>query len=388
MHVVLDWLFDWPIVGFAVPILIGAGFTLLADEFKEFRGARGCFYLAAAWICGKALMWSWSTQDRFVVKALIGFFVFGTVGVALIGVLHLTRRREKPVAREVSPAGPDLSSIANDVAAIKKNTTPIPDRHLTIEQIQYLQATLKRHRKQPVHVSFLIGDVESQKYAQEIVNVLASPPLGWEAGLGLPSQFDFSGFAIAVQDPTEVPPAAEALASSLEALGIRILRIPQSNAVSIDGNKASPIFYVWISNKGETALPPRKKMRLNVRYVNSETPVASMSNTDLEAVAHDLANAMRAFEATNKEQFANEWHISGKPLEKGSYRLVFETYRKRALDVRSELWKRLNSQPATTFALDADYLGGPAPITDAANYLDELAKQLRGAGSASPASNI
>jgi len=387
MHVVLDSLFDWLVVGFGVPILIGVGLALLADEFKEFIAARVCFYLAAAWVCGKALMWSWSAQDRFVVKALIGFFVFGTVGVALIGLLYLTTKREKTVAREVSPAGPDLSSIANDVAAIKKNTTPIPDRHLTIEQIRYLEANLKRYRKQPVRVSYLIGDVESQKYAQEIVNVLATPPLGWEASLGLPSQFDFSGIAIAVQDPTEVPPAAESLASSLEALGIKILRIPQSNAVSIDGNKPSPIFDVWIGNRGEPALPPRKKMRLNVRYQNSETPVASMSNTDLESVAHDLADAMRAFEATNKVQFANEWHISGKPLEKGSYRLAFETYRKRALHVRSELWKRLNIQPATTFALDADYLGGPAPITDAANYLDELAKQLRGATSVSPVSN-
>jgi hypothetical protein len=388
MQVVLEWLFDWLLVSIVVPTLIGVGLTLLADEFKQFRAARVCFYLATAWIFGKALMWSWSTQDRFLAKALIGFFVFGIVGVALIGVLHLTANREKAVAREASPAGPDLSAIANDVAEIKKNTTPVPERHLTIEQIQYLQANLERYGKQPVRVSFLIGDVESQKYAQEIVSVLASPPLRWEAGLGLPSQFNFSGVAVAVQDPTEVPPAAEALASSLEALGVKILRIPQSNAVSIDGNKASPIFEVWISNRGgDTVLPPRKKMELDVRHVSSETPVATMSSTDLEAAAHDLADAMRTFEATNKVQFANEWHISGKPLQGGSYRFAFETYRKRALEIRSELWKRLNSQPATTFALDADYLGGPSPITDAANYLEELAKQLRGAASASPAPN-
>jgi hypothetical protein len=387
MHVALEWLFDWVLVTFVVSILIGAGFTLLADEFKEFKAAKACFYLAAAWLCGKTLMWSSTTQDRFVVKALIGFFLFGTVGVALIGALHLTTNREKSVAREVSPVGPDLSSIAEDVATIKKNTTPVPNRHLTIDQIQYLQAGLKGHKKQPVNVSFLIGDVESQKYAQEIVDVLNSPPLGWEAGLGLPSQFNFSGIAIAVQDPTEVPPAAEALGSSLETLGIKILRVPQSNAVSIDGNKASPIFYVWISKQGETVLPPRKKMRLNVPLVNSKTPAGQMPNADLEATAHELADAMRVFETTNKGQFVNEWHISGKPLEEGSYRFVFETYRKRAMDVRSELWKRLNAQPATTFALDADYLGGPAPITDAANYLDDLAKQLQRAAPANPASN-
>jgi hypothetical protein len=386
MHIVLDSLFDWVLVGFGVPILIGVGLGLLADEFKEFKAARICFYLAAAWVCGKVLMWSWSTQDKFVVKALIGFFIFGTVGVALIGLLHLTTKREKTIAREENPVGPDLSSIANDVGAIKRNTTPIPDRHLTIEQIEYLQMNLKKHRKQPVRVSFFFGDMESQKYAHEIVQVLASPQLGWEAGLGSPSQFEFSGIAIAAQDPTDVPPAAEALASSLEALGIKILRIPKSNRVSIDGRKPNPIFDIWISSKGETVLPSRNKLRLNFRDVDSETPVASMSNTDLEAAVHNLADDMRTFEATNKEQFANEWHISGKPLEKGSYRLVFEAYRKRALDVRSELWKRLNSQPATNFALDADYLGGAAPITDAANYLDELANQLRGATLINPSS--
>src|SRR5271155_4120163 len=188
MHVVLDWLFDWLVFGFGVPILIGVGFTLLADEFKEFKAARVCFYLAAAWVCGKALMWSWSSQDSFVLKAVVGFFVFGIVGVALIGALRLAVKREHSVSRDASPAGPDLSSIASDLAAIKQNTTPIPDRHLTIDQIQYLQRNLKGHQKQPVQVSFLIGDVESQKYAAEVVNVLTSPPLRWQATMGLPSQ--------------------------------------------------------------------------------------------------------------------------------------------------------------------------------------------------------
>jgi hypothetical protein len=377
MQVVLEWLFDWLVFGFGVPIIIGVGFGLLADEFKEFRAARICFYLVALWIFGKVLMWAWLSPDRFAVKAIVGFVVFGAVGVGLIGILSLTTKREQAVSREATHASPELSSISSDLETIKKNTTPVPDRHLTIEQVRFLQTHLKGHQKQPVRISYLIGNIESQQYAQEFVGVLGSPPLKWDAGLGLPSQFNFSGMAVAVQDPTAVPPAAEALALSLETLGMKILRTPQSNAVSIDGNKANPIFSLWISNKGEPVMPFRRKIRLYTRHVNSEIPAESMSISDLRDAAHDLADAMRSFEVANKEQFSNEWHIEGQPLEKGSYRFVFETYRKRALEIRSELWKRLNSQPATTSALDADYLGGPSPIADAANYLDELTKQLK-----------
>jgi hypothetical protein len=378
----LDLVFDWPVFGFGAPILIGVACFLVSDEVKAFKGAKACFYTAAAWVWGKVLMWAVLSNDSFRLRALVTFVVCGLVGVGLVEAIRVATKRQDIVSKAASSertndTGPDLSSIANDVATIKKNTTPIPDRHLTVQQIQYLQATLKEYRTQPLRVSFLIGDVESQNYAQEFASVLGSPPLKWEAGMGLPFQFDFSGVGVAVQDPTDVPPAAEALAASLEALGISVLRIPQSNMVSIDGNKASPIFHLWISKKGETTRPPRKKLPLHVPDVNSGKPVASMSDGDLEVVALDLAEAMRVFEARNKEQFANEWHVAGRPLEKGSYRLVFEAYRKRAIDVRAELWKRLNSQPATTFALDADFLGGAAPITDAANYLGELSKRLR-----------
>lgn len=382
----LDLAFGWPVFGAGAPTLVGVACFLVSDEIKAFRGAKVCFYVAAVWVWGKVVMWSVLSNDSFRLRALVTFLVCGVVGIGLVEGLRVVTKREHLVGKLGQPEvknhdGVDLASLANDVATIKKNTTPIPDRHLTIAQIQYLQSKLKEFRKQPVRVSFLIGDVESQQYAQEFANVLGSPPLEWEAGLGLPSQFNFSGIAIAVQDPTDVPPAAEALALSLEALGTKVLRVPQSNSVSIDGNKASPIFYFWISNKGETVQPPRKRTKLHVPVVNSEAMVASMSNANLEAAADELADAMRVFEARNKEQFANEWHVAGTSLEKGSYRLAFETYRKRALDVRAELWRRLNSQPATTLALDADYLGGAAPITDAANYLGELAKRLRDSNS-------
>jgi hypothetical protein len=94
MHDIFEWLFDWLLLGFGVPILIGAGFTLLADEFKEFKAARVCFYIAAVWVWGKVLMWAWLSEAGFPTKAIVGFIVFGVVGVALIGTLHLTRKRE------------------------------------------------------------------------------------------------------------------------------------------------------------------------------------------------------------------------------------------------------------------------------------------------------
>jgi hypothetical protein len=49
MPVVLELLFNEWAVGFGVPILIGVGFTLLGNEFKEFKAARLCFWIGAVW---------------------------------------------------------------------------------------------------------------------------------------------------------------------------------------------------------------------------------------------------------------------------------------------------------------------------------------------------
>ena len=94
MRVILDYIFDWLPFGFGVPILIGVGFALLADEFKAFRAARVCFYLATTWMYGKVFMWAYLTSDRFHTRAVVAFLVFGFVGVGLIEALRLTRHRE------------------------------------------------------------------------------------------------------------------------------------------------------------------------------------------------------------------------------------------------------------------------------------------------------
>jgi hypothetical protein len=95
--------------------------------------------------------------------------------------------------------------MAQDLAAIKANTATVPDRHLSVEQTRYLQLHLQQFTKQPIRISYLIGDIERQSYAQEFVNVLASPPTSGEASPGLPSMFNFVGIAIGVQDRTAVP---------------------------------------------------------------------------------------------------------------------------------------------------------------------------------------
>jgi len=91
---ILDFIFGEFAVGIGVTLLIGAGFTLLADEFKAFKAARVCFYLATAWIYGKVFMWAYFTSDRFPVRAIVGFLAFGLVGVGLMEALRLTKNRE------------------------------------------------------------------------------------------------------------------------------------------------------------------------------------------------------------------------------------------------------------------------------------------------------
>jgi hypothetical protein len=104
MKVILEYIFDWLPFGFGVPILIGVGLAMLADEFKAFTAARGCFSLAALWIYGKVFMWAYLTSDRFQIRAVVVFLVFGFVGIGLIEALRLTRHREDNTTTVASAA--------------------------------------------------------------------------------------------------------------------------------------------------------------------------------------------------------------------------------------------------------------------------------------------
>jgi hypothetical protein len=88
---------DW--FGLCVPILIGAGFTLPADEYKEYRAARVCFWAAAAWVWGKALMWSVFSSQGFGIRAVAVFFICGILGDGLMESLRLTTRREQQTSQ-------------------------------------------------------------------------------------------------------------------------------------------------------------------------------------------------------------------------------------------------------------------------------------------------
>src|SRR5713226_5984595 len=107
MIAILDYIFDWLPFGLGVSILIGTGFVLLADEFKAFKAARVCFYLATAWIYGKALMWAYFTSDRFQVRGVVAFLVFGFVGMGLSEALRLTSHREQPPQPHEAVEGPN-----------------------------------------------------------------------------------------------------------------------------------------------------------------------------------------------------------------------------------------------------------------------------------------
>jgi hypothetical protein len=110
MRVILEYIFDWLPLGLGVAVLIGAGFTLLGDDFKLFTAARTCFCIATAWMYGKVFMWDYFTSDRFYVRAVVSFLVFGLVGISLSEVLRLTRHREKKTSETTSttpaPLGP------------------------------------------------------------------------------------------------------------------------------------------------------------------------------------------------------------------------------------------------------------------------------------------
>jgi hypothetical protein len=110
MQVVLEYIFDWLPFGIGVPILIGTGFLLIAEDFREFKAARVCFYLATFWIYGKVIMWSYFTSDRFLVRAVVAILVFGFVGLGLQETLRLTRRRET-VPQPPSPSPPSAHTL-------------------------------------------------------------------------------------------------------------------------------------------------------------------------------------------------------------------------------------------------------------------------------------
>jgi hypothetical protein len=250
-------------------------------------------------------------------------------------------------------------------------------RQLTSEQAQQLQTKLRQYGGQSVEISYLIGDVESQVYADEIAHALGQA--GWKVSPGLPKMFNFAGIAVRVQDPTAVPEPAEALAKAFEELAITVQRIYTPNKVEINGSSPAMAFDLWVSKKGGAALTATSPMPLVVPQIDQfamKGNLGGMSNEDLARVTRALAQAMRAFETANREQFGNEWHVVTHQVSPGSYRDVFEQYRARAIAIRDEIRKRSGDDRMTTFALDDDTLAGGSQIAAAADYLEILANRV------------
>jgi hypothetical protein len=122
MRVVFDYIFDWLPFGFGVPILIGAAFALLGDEFREYKGARACFYIATAWIYGKVFMWAYFTSEKFHIRAIVALLVYGLVGLGLQESLRLTRRRE------VSSRTNEMRSTESATKSNQAQTPPTEDQ--------------------------------------------------------------------------------------------------------------------------------------------------------------------------------------------------------------------------------------------------------------------
>jgi hypothetical protein len=124
MRNILDQIFDSLPFGIGVPILIGVGLTMLADEFKLFNAARVCFYLSVVWAYGKVLMWACFTSERFVIRAILAFLVCGAVGVCLIEALRLTTYRESTERPSPSPV-PPYSAPNPPAQPLAPETTPV-----------------------------------------------------------------------------------------------------------------------------------------------------------------------------------------------------------------------------------------------------------------------
>jgi hypothetical protein len=95
---VLDSILNEWVVGFGVPILVSLGIGMLADEFKEYKAARWCFWVSAVWLWGKILMWSIFSSEVFLIRAVSVFLVCGVVGIGLMESLRLTSKRERLTA--------------------------------------------------------------------------------------------------------------------------------------------------------------------------------------------------------------------------------------------------------------------------------------------------
>jgi hypothetical protein len=91
MREILESIFDPTVFGIGVTFLITIGAALLSLGRKRHKAARIYFVLAAAWTYGMLIMWSYFTSQRLIVRVVITFVAWGSVGALLNEALRVTK---------------------------------------------------------------------------------------------------------------------------------------------------------------------------------------------------------------------------------------------------------------------------------------------------------
>ena len=93
MDTAIRLVFNDLVFGIGMPLCVGVGLTMLADEFRKFTSAKIFFLTALIWTVGRILMWSAFTDEKFVIRAAVTFLAFGIIGVGFAEAMRLTNRR-------------------------------------------------------------------------------------------------------------------------------------------------------------------------------------------------------------------------------------------------------------------------------------------------------
>ncbi len=138
MRSMLDYVFGWEVFSLGVGLLLVAGSLTVSDEFKKYTAAKIFFCLAAIWIFGKILMWSFLTSEKFTVRTTIAFLACGFVGAGLAEAVRLIGQRESkadpPTTQQGKPKVPDIQqksegsyspNIVGDGNVVTINPAPI-----------------------------------------------------------------------------------------------------------------------------------------------------------------------------------------------------------------------------------------------------------------------
>ncbi len=88
----------WTVIGILVPILIGAGLSVVGYPAPEFRTARACFWASALLLGGMDIVWSIKTPHSYSWRAIVGGLVWAAILLFLPVGLKWIREKEIAVS--------------------------------------------------------------------------------------------------------------------------------------------------------------------------------------------------------------------------------------------------------------------------------------------------